>query len=211
MNAHRRRGPTQPPSLEASVERARGIWALLTQGALWLLGVIGGFLLPPPVGMTAGDDQTWLRFAQFLVAILLGLVLFATFRWHLRRHASIWWLTAGGALLLGVVMFFRYQGLLYAWTGEYDGRLLVVGSEYTPQGRAYVERNPNLPLTTLLEDFLGRAEDIWTRSSINQRRMVLAGVYVSCLPLLVLSLIAVVQALHCLGVVGRAPGRKRGP
>ena len=30
-------------------------------------------------------------------------------------------------------------------------------------------------MTTLLEDFLGRAEDIWTRNSINQRRTVLVG------------------------------------
>ena len=187
----------------------RALWTVLVQSALWLLGVIGGFLLPPPVGMGAGEDKTWLRFAQFLVAVLLGLVVFGTFKWHQRKHAAGWWLTACGALLLAIVMFFQYQRLMYGWTGEYDGRLVVVGTEYTPQGRAYVEPNPNLPLTTLLEDFLGRAEDIWTRNSINQRRTVLAGVYVSCLPLLVLSIIAVVQALRCLGVVARLPSRKR--
>jgi hypothetical protein len=208
MNSRRRPGPGPPRSLEESVGRVRALWAVLAQGALWFSGVIGGFLLPPPVGMAAGDDRTWLRFAQFLVAALLGLVLFATFRWHQRKHASVWWLTACGALLLAIVVFFQYQRLLYAWTGEYDGHLVVVGSEFTAQGRAYVERNPNLPLTTLLEDFLGRAEDIWTRPSINQRRTVLAGVYVSCLPLLVLSLIAIVQALRCLGVIARQPARK---
>jgi hypothetical protein len=177
-------------------------WAVLAQGAVWLLGLLGGFLLSPPVGVSTAEDRTWLRFGQFIVAVLLGLVLFAALKWKRRKHGARWWGAACVSLLLAVVAFFVYQRLLYGWTAEYDGRPIVIGSEYTPHARAYVEKNPNLPLKTLLEDFLGRAEDIWTRNSINQHRLVLAGVYVSCLPLFTLAVIAIVQALRCLGAVG---------
>jgi hypothetical protein len=98
-------------------------------------------------------------------------------------------------------VFFQYQRLLYAWTGEYYGRLMVVGTELTPAGRAYLDKHPDMPLNRLLEDFVGRPEDIWTRRSINQRRTTVAAVYVSCLPLFTVSVIAVVQALRCLKAV----------
>src|ERR1035441_1848740 len=60
------------------------------------------------------------------------------------------------------------------------------------------EKNPNLSLDALLEDFTGRAEDVWTRESINRRRLALAGLYVSCLPWFTVCVVAVVQAIQCL-------------
>ena len=211
MKPSRGKAVRTPIVLPDWLRETRAVWAVLAQGAVWVGGLVGGFLLPPPVGISGGQDKIWLRFGQFFVAVLLGLVLFAALKWKQRKHAGRWWVVAAVSLLLAVVAFFQYQRLLYVWTGEYDGQQLVVGSEYTSQGRAYVEKNPNLPLTTLLEDFLGRPEDIWTRRSINYRRLMLAGVYVSCLPLFTLSVIAIVQALRTLGVVGtKSRGNRSG-
>ena len=180
------------------LKQAQKSWLILGQGGAWLLGVIGGFLLPPPVGVAEGGDKTWLRFGQFLAAVLMGLIFFGVLKWKQKKHAKWWWLAALLALFFGTACFFNYQRLTAAWTGNYSGRKAVVGSVYTPHGRQYVEKNPNLSLDALLEDFTGRAEDVWTRESINRRRLALAGLYVSCLPWFTVCVVAVVQAIQCL-------------
>ena len=130
---------------------------------------------------------------------MLGLVFFAARRWRLPRHA-LWW--AGAALLVlaaAVTVFFRYQQLTLAWTGNYDGQKVVVGAVLTPHGQAYAQANPELSRYQLIMDVAGSTEAIWTGESINRRRLILAATYVCCLPLFTLCLIAVVQAIQCGG------------
>ena len=70
------------------LEQSRKSWTVLTQAAVWVLGVIGGFLLPPPVGAWPGEEKVWLRLAQFVVTVMIGLVLpllIVTIR-HLRQR-----------------------------------------------------------------------------------------------------------------------------
>ena len=170
---------------------------VLTQGGLWLGGILGGFLLPPPVGVGAGEEKVWLRLGQFIIAVVLGLVFFAAQRWNQPRHSIRW---VGGALLflaLAVTAFFRYQQLTLAWTGNYEGEKVVTGSAYTPHGLSYREKNPDVSRDDLIWQFDGVTENIWTRESINRRRLILAATYVSCLPLFTICLIAVVQAIQC--------------
>ena len=76
------------------------------------------------------------------------------------------------------------------------GEKVVIGSVYTPQGLSYTEKNPKISCDDLVADFPGKPEDIWTRDSINRRRLILAATYVSCLPLFTICLIAVVQAVQ---------------
>ena len=59
------------------LQQARKSWLVLMQGVLWVGGVLGGFLLPPPVGVSADDEKTWLRLGQFIVAVVLGLEILA--------------------------------------------------------------------------------------------------------------------------------------
>ena len=184
----------------------RKSWLTLAQAAVWLGGVLGGFLLPPPVGVSAGDEKIWLRLGQFILAVLLGLAFFAGRQWNQRRHALRWCAAALVFLLLAVAAFFRYQQLTLAWTGNYAGQRVVIGSAYTAQGVSYTTKNPSLSCDDLIFDFAGKTEDIWTRDSINRRRLLLAATYVSCLPLFTLCLIAVVQAVQC----GRSVARKKG-
>ena len=182
---------------------------MLAQGGAWLLGVIGGFLLPPPVGMTDADDKTWLRFAQFLSSILMGLIFFGVLKWKQKRHAKWWWTAAFAALILGTVCFFNYQRLTDKWTARYAGKKVVVGQEYTPHAAQYKQTNPNLSPDALLEDFVGRSEDVWTRDSINRHRLILAGFYVSCLPWFTVSVVAVVQAIRCVRSSAEKKRRRR--
>lgn len=194
------------------LQQARKNWLVLSQGALWLAGILGSFILPPPVGVSDSDGKIWLRLGQFIVAVVLGLVFFAGRRWGRKRHALAWWGLATVFLAIAVAAFFRYQQLTLAWTTQYAGDRIVIGSDYTPQGIAYTKQNPNLSTEDLVFDFAGRTSDIWTRESINHRRVTLAAIYVSCLPLFTICLIAVVQAIQCGGQsANRSPRRSKIP
>lgn len=184
---------------------------VLAQGALWLGGILGGFLLPPPVGILASDDKLWLRLGQFIIAVVLGLVFFASRRWHQPRQALGW---SGAALLflaVAVAVFFRYQQLTLAWTANYAGQKVVVGSVLTPAGQAYAQRNAGISNEDLIMDFAGKTDAIWTPDSINRRRLILAASYVCCLPLFTVCLIAVVQAIACGAEGPREPGKAKSP
>src|SRR5882672_4711748 len=185
------------------VQEARKSWLVLAQGGLWVGGILGGFLLPPPVGVSAEDEKIWLRLGQFIIAVVLGLVFFAARRWSQRRHA-LWW--GGGALvflIIAVAVFFRYQQLTLAWTGHYVGQKVVIGSVYGPQGLSYTQKNPMISCDELIFEFAGATENIWTRESINRRRLILAATYVSCLPLFTICLISVVQSIQCGGQLAK--------
>ena len=191
---------------QAWLKQVRKSWLVLAQGALWLGGILGGFLLPPPVGLLASEEKVWLRLGQFIIVVVLGLVFFAARRWRQPRHALWWAATAMLVLAVAVAVFFRYQQLTLAWTGNYAGQKVVVGSVLTPHGQAYTQANPDLSCDQLIMDVAGATEAIWTSESINRRRLILAATYVSCLPLFTLCLIAVVQALQCAGPMTRPKG-----
>ena len=187
------------PDLKKWLQQSRKSWLVLAQGSLWVGGILGGFLLPPPVGVLPSDEKIWLRLGQFIVAVVLGLIFFAVRRWNQPRHALKW---CGVALLLlavGLAAFFRYQQLTLAWTGLYAGDKVVIGSDYTPHGQSYAEQNPKISCEELISDFAGKTEEIWTHASISRRRLILAATFESCLPLFTICLIAVVQAVQCGG------------
>jgi hypothetical protein len=179
------------------LRQTRKGWLVLAQGALWLGGILGGFLLPPPVGILASEEKLWLRLGQFIIAVVLGLVFFASRRWRQTRHALAWAGAASLFLALAVAVFFRYQQLTLAWTVNYVGQKVVVGSVLTPVGQADTQKNPGISNEDLVMDFAGRTAQIWTADSIDHRRLILAACYVSCLPLFTVCLITVVQAVAC--------------
>ena len=187
------------------VQEARKSWLMLAQGGVWIGGILGSFLLPPPVGVSSEDEKIWLRLGQFVIAVVLGLILFAAHRWSQRRHGLRWGGSALVFLAIALAAFFRYQHLTLAWTGRYVGQSVVVGSVYTPQGASYAQKNPMISCDDLIFDFAGATEEIWTSASINRRRLLLAATYVSCMPLFTLCLLSVVQAVQC----GTKPAQNR--
>jgi len=183
--------------LQKWLQQSRKSWVALTQATLWLFGILSGFLLPPPVGVLASDEKVWLRLGQFIVAVVLGLVFFAVRRWDQPRHALRWCGVAVLFLAIAVTVFFRYQHLMLAWTGIYNKERVVIGSEYTAQGQAYTEKDPDISLDNLIFDFGGEIENIWTHKSISRRRLILAATFEACLPLFTICLMSVVQAIQC--------------
>jgi hypothetical protein len=173
-------------------------WSGIAQLAIFIFGIVGTFLLPPP-GWAAGDGQTGLvRLSQFIVAVLCGLIFILVRKWNQRKHVARWAVIAASFLVFAVAAYFGYQRSLDARTCKYDTQTLVIGSDYTAQAQSYVRDVPEATCESLLEDFAGKAEDVWTKDSINYSRYVLALTYIGSMPLFTVCIIAIVQMLSCL-------------
>lgn len=179
-------------------ESIKKTWSGIAQLAIFIFGIVGTFLLPPP-GWAAGDGQTGLvRLGQFIVAVLCGLIFILIRKWNQRKHVARWAVIAASFLVFAVAAYFGYQRSLDARTCKYDTQTMVIGSAYTAQAQNYVRDVPEATCESLLEDFAGKAEDIWTKDSINNSRYILALTYIGSLPLFTVCIIALVQTLSCL-------------
>jgi hypothetical protein len=178
------------------LKRSQKSWVMLAQAAAWVAGVIAGFLLPPPVG-TPDESQVWVRFAQFVITVVIGVVLLAALRWKRKKDVFGWGAISLLFLFLGSATFFGYQFFATRWTTTYHKQRVVIGDVYTAGGREYHEQHQNLPPEGLVMDFAGDVEKIWTRESLAQRRLLLAAMYVLAMPLFTVCVMSIVQALHC--------------
>jgi hypothetical protein len=178
------------------IDRAKEIWGPLAQAAIWIMGIISGFLLPPPEGIE--DDRVWLTFAKFIVAICVGLLFLPSRLWRGRRHAKWWWLTAACCLALTIMSFIVYQKLTYASTCvTVKGVRVVIGSAYTDHGAEYLRDNPGISCTDLIDQHVGKIDDVWTKASIDRVRLKLSATYVACVPLIALCIMTIIQAIYC--------------
>jgi len=178
-------------------ENTKKTWGLLLEFAVFIFGVVGSFLLPPPGWVSEGGEKTMIRLAQFVAAVLVGLIFLLVQKWNKKKHVARWAILTVAALVLSLFAYFGYQYLLDTHTCQYAGQPVVIGTRYTEHALSYIKDTPNATCTILLDDFAGKAEDIWTRDSINKSRYILAGTYVLNLPLFIICIIAVVQALSC--------------
>lgn len=181
------------------LDHTKKIWGLLMQFAVFILGIAGTFLLPPPGWASSSGDKTVVRLGQFIVAVLVGLIFLLVQKWNKKKHTKRWALLTIMFLVLSVGAFFVYQQLLDTRTCQYDGHAVVIGTQYTEATQTYInDESPGATCEKLLKDNpTGTVDEIWTRDSINRSRYVLAGGYISTLPLLTICIIAVVQALYC--------------
>ena len=175
----------------------KNTWGQVAQVAVFVLAVLGGFLVSPPGWVTAEGNKTIIRLAHFIVTVLVGLIFLLVQTWNKKKHVRRWIFLTLGCLVGSIVAFFAYQHFLDSRTCQYAQRTVVIGTRYTPHTVAYLNDNPNSTCTTLLGDFGGQVADVWTKDSIDQARYVLAGFYILNLPLFTLCIISLVQALNC--------------
>jgi len=192
-------------SIKKILQSSRQSWALLAQSAIWISAVLAGFLLPPPAG-TLEESKVWVRFAQFIITILIGILLLLALRWN-RKKELFRWAIISLSLALAAACFFAYQIFAARWTVSYNNQRVVIGGQFSQIGRKYQQDHPNLTLEDLVFHFAGQVEKIWTRESLQQRRTLLAGMYVLAMPLFAVCIMSLLQAIQC--AVSAAPRKKR--
>src|SRR5688500_7281765 len=168
---------------------AKKIWGLLMQVPVFILGVASTFLVAPPGWVTSAGDKTVVRLGKFIVAVLAGLIFLLVQKWNKKKHAGRWAMLTIVFLSLSILAFFVYQHLLNTRTCQYAGQAVVIGTKYTEHGHSYLRETPNSTCSSLLDDFSGKTDDIWTQDSINTSRYILAGSYILTLPLLTICII----------------------
>lgn len=171
-------------------------WGLLTQFAVFILGVVGSFIFPPP-GWASSGDKTLVRLGQFIIAVLVGLMFLLVQNWNKKQHVGRWALLALFFLVLSISSFFGYKHFQDTRTCQYDGQTVVIGTSYTDAGKDDFNTTPNATCEVLIRDFVGVTADVWTKESIDKSRYILAGAYILNLPLFTICIIAVVQAISC--------------
>ncbi|AJE04072.1 hypothetical protein [Geobacter pickeringii] len=195
--------PDNPPLQENPIRRVDQLWTMVLPVATLIMETVRSFWdTPPPdlAGVSSGSDRALYSFAQFVVAILLGLMVLPMTKWCCRRvHAWFWGKVAALALVLAVVAFFSYQRLLAGWTVRHGTAVLYVGTEVRPEVKEFVRKNPDMGTAELLENAGWQPARIWTEHSLLHRRLVLAGVYILCTPLFAAAIMAVAQLMYCAG------------
>lgn len=183
------------PTLTTWLTQSRKNWAVLTQLAVFIIGIVGGFLIPPPAGISETEDTGWLRLGQFVITVTVGVIFLANLGSR-KRNIRRWWIVSTCFLIMAVMSFFLYKHLTYRWTCTYFGDTVVVGSQHTQMGKHYVEQNPDISCRQLLVDFAGGTDKIWTKDSIDRNRWILGVTYISCIPLFALCIIALLNGFR---------------
>jgi hypothetical protein len=189
---------TVPVEPEGPAGRIGSQWKKLLPAATLIIGVVGNFWHEPPPGLGAESSKSITYFSQFIVTVLIGLMVLPMLKWSGRKtHAYLWGKIAVIALIAGITAFFSYQYLSDEWTFRHNDKILYIGSVPREDVKEFIQRNPGLSHSELLEYAGWDPRNIWTEKSLHRRRLILTGVYVLCTPLFAIAIMAVAQVLYC--------------
>jgi hypothetical protein len=165
-------------------------WPTLLAAAGIVAAAVAAAFLTQPAALAQSESRSRAAYASLASAgIVAGVVIPIAAR---RRTGSR---TAAAAaavitLVLGIAAFVSSGSIQRKCTLQYDGRAVLIGTELTELGKTYLLANPQLSIEEVLRDSRGDTETVWTRQSIGQCRVMMAGTYFLWLPLLIASLVS---------------------
>ena len=161
-----------------------------------LVSAGGAAMLSVPAGL----DQTSANGTRvFAVLASLGLVLLLTLPGVVLREFTgrrvLWLAVAALGIGAGAGAFWLSSSAARTCTAHYDGRAVIVGTEWTELGQRYVASNPGLSNDDVLFDAAGDANRVWTSASIDRCRSRMAVTYFLWLPFFAAGLTALLQTV----------------
>ena len=151
--------------------------AAIAAAALWPLTAA----LPP-------GDALQARIASAVVAAL-ACALFASWR-SLRGRAAI--TISVASALVGLALLIKHFDALDACLVDFEGRQLIIGSAYTPEGQDYVRNNPGLSASDRILDAGGEPSRLWTTESIRACRLLVSWAGLAAVPFFAVSAAALI-------------------
>ncbi len=191
----------KPPQFLAE---AQEYWGTISKTGVFLAAIVGTFALPPPADLSHAGGIRPDAMAKYAMFLVLAFCWLGMLRWNRKAHAARWaWLGLGCfAVALGVS--FAYMEGLRSKTTLYDGRRVVVGSEYRSGAAAYVRLHPNHSAEELVFDSGGNVGDVWTSDSIAGNVRWILGLYML---LFVSASVSILAVLHSIWL--RSPRPKK--
>jgi hypothetical protein len=172
----------------------RSAWAPLASAAAFLTGLVVVFISTPARLWSDAPPSTALRFTQFVLAVIVGLTVYATRRPPSPRSKMLWLICAIITLVVGVSAYFSYQLLSDSWTCDYAGRgPVVIGKTHTPATAKYLQENPIEDCSRLIASFSGKTPEIWERGEIITRHFALTVLFSVSVLLLSFSAVSMIQ------------------
>ena len=172
--------------------RYKAVW--LATAAIALAGIAAA-AAPPPSGLADTETRAASTFAALAAAAIVALSVLPFIVWRGAGRRPIWLTVAVAALALGAGSFSAAGYAQRACTARYGETPIIIGTELTTLGATYKRANPSLSNDELLFDAAGAPGRIWTRSSIDACRTFISSTYFLWIPLLVVCLLATVQAM----------------
>ena len=181
----------------------RDTWGTLAQFAAAILGMAGAFLADPPQLWPGAGQDAAVRFAEFLVTVLAGLLLIACWYWRGPQHLKRWTCVTAVAAIGGAVSYFAYRFLFASWSCPYvTGKTpLVIGDRYTSIAEKYIQGHPGISCTILIQSDLGRTNDLWDTGEILFRYFTMCAVYLTVVTACTVAIMATIQALRCANII----------
>jgi hypothetical protein len=156
--------------------------------ALVALIAIAAAMLWPLTAALPLREALQARIATAMVASI-ACALFASGR-SLRGRAAI--TISVASALIGLALLLKHFDALDACLADFEGRQLIIGSAYTPEGQAYVRDNPGLSTPDRLLDAGGEPTRLWTTESIRACRLLVGWVALAAIPLFAVSAAALI-------------------
>jgi hypothetical protein len=185
-------------SLKTYLASLKSNWTSIAQGAVFIATALTSVIKPLSIFNPVSGVTKVRGLAIFVVTILTGLFFYLNSKWGRKKDAKRWAIITLVSLVLSIVSFLAFQHLGDTRTCRHDEEIYIIGTELTPQGARYSSTMPGISCQQLLMDFTGKAEDIWTESSISQSRLLLSLSYLVCFSLASVCLLSLLQVIKCL-------------
>lgn len=159
---------------------------------------------PPP-----GEGSAAIGLGVFLAAVTCALAFAAVGLW--RPRPVLLWMMAALMAVGTVIANAAYASLASRFVAVYGGERVIVGSELTDAGRAWVTERGETQPSDLLFSAAGDVGVMWTGDSVAAVRQQFLWIYAACLPLMALTLFfaAVASTASAEVAVGASPAVAR--
>jgi len=193
-------------------------WNIPGAIATWIVALVGGFWLQPPASKISGSNSL-VNFSHFLATEIVILMLVLAVIWRGRQYVQRWALMTILSLVACNLAFFFFCWLSNRWIITYPPVVrsgqespkqeqepvikpeqYIIGSELAEDGKRYLENKKLtcLPPDDLLRGVVGGPDHVWTRESIENRRLILNLIYILSLPIFICCLISGIQVIDSL-------------
>jgi len=196
--------------MDKIIQGLRSYWNLLFQLAVWGYDIVTKFIAPPPSTALAcppnvSDCLSSIEnLAKYGLTFLIGLSLIATRSLGKRRHLPLWIILTVMALVGAYGSYAYYDRLQSKWICEVDPQrpliLRIKGEQLTEEAQK-LSSDPACmgepKCKALLSCFENDPKQVWQSDEIDRRRVYLTATYFSVMPLFVLGIICITQAIYC--------------